>query len=517
MAENAVTSPIGSIASPVALFQGVNSVSGEGLSTAVEGESTAAGAESEVRGKVSIDITDLAESLGIDQSLSVGFGPLVSMDEKVRFFHTLNVTTTSVVLSVYSRKTLGSDSGRDFKLKEGIELDDPDAFVRKYGDSYVSSLTKGGEYIGLIHFYSQSKEDQSKLVAELSAGGIASMFAVNAETEGKIQAFLAETHVSYSFHQYASGCSSLVFPEPSQFIDFALKYPSRALDAPRVIAYATSGYEHVDPGLDSFFDDVAKNRAYFGGGEVSSGLTKKLVALVQIRSQIELIRNIYKRYHYDGDATLLVNQRAVAADIDAITDQMRQFSQMATREFPPLTLNSLANGSPVLMCSVSDGPLWGGGGGGPFDDIQEMVSNPTNYILRMLRIESVGLRGVGGRVHQLSVTYADSAGKSKQLSHGENGDDQGRLDLAESDCITQIQGRYQGRLNQVVFTVSGGRTISAGGPSGEPGESVFGPWSPPPGGIVMGFKGRCGTEIDCLRVVYATFSPAAWSVDSSPQ
>lgn len=484
---------------------------------AVEGESTSAGAESEVWGDLSIDITNLAESLGIKQSLSVGFGPLVSMDEKVSFFHSLKVTTTSVVLYVHSRIVLGSLTKSDARLKEDIELDDPDAFVRRYGDSYVSSLTKGGEYIGLIHFYSQSKEDQSRLVAELGAGGIASMFAVNAETEGKIQAFLAETHVRYSFHQYASGCSSLVFPEPSQFMDFALKYPSRALDAPRVIAYTTSGYENVDRSGNNFFEKVAENRAYFGGGEVSSGLTKKLVALAQVSSRIELIRSIYKRYHYDGDATLLVNQRAVAADIDAITEQMRQFSQMATREFPPLTLNSLANGSPILMCSVSDGPSWGGGGGGPFDDIQEMVSNPTNYILRMLRIESVGLRGVRGRVHQLSVTYADSAGKSKQLSHGENGDDQGRLDLAESDCITQIQGRYGGRLNQVEFKVSGGRTISAGGPSGEPGESVFGPWSPPPGAIVMGFKGRCGDEIDCLRVVYATFSPATWFVDSSPQ
>lgn len=305
-------------APPTVLFQGVNSVLGQGLSTAVEGELANEGGLSEIRCNVSLDIQELADSLSIDQSLSVGFGPMGSIDQKLSFVRSLKVTTTSVVLSVYSRKALGSQRRTDVRFKSGIMISqDVDAFVRAYGDAYVSSLTRGGEYIGVYVFYSQTREEQKSLASSLNASGIFSSVTVGAGLQAKIDSFLKTTKINYTFRQWGSGLSSFAWPEPSGFIDYALKFPSFTLDSPRVIGFSTAGYETV-PGCGSSFDKVVLNRTYLGGDEVVGGLAEKLITMTQISDQIRWLEGIYSQYDYRADTVLLENRTVVAADIAAV-------------------------------------------------------------------------------------------------------------------------------------------------------------------------------------------------------
>lgn len=491
---------------PTVLFQGVNSVLGQGLSTAVEGECASEGGLSEIRCNVSLDIQELANALAIDQSLSVGFGPMGSIDQKLSFVRSLKVTTTSVVLSVYSRKALGSQRRTDVRFKSGLAIsEDVDAFVRAYGDSYVASLTRGGEYIGVYVFYSQTREEQQSLTTSLKASGVFSSVTVGAELQTKIDSFLKSTKVNYSFQQWGSGLSSFAWPEPAGFIDYALKFPSFNLDSPRIIGFSTAGYETV-PGCGSSFDKVALNRTYLGGDEVVGGLAEKLVTMTQISDQIRWLEGIYGQYGYRADTVLSENKALVAAEIAAVQAQMSAYLSKATSDFPPLTLQSLARGTPVLgVPVVSEPPVWGGPGGGPFNDV-----DLTTYIQRKTRITAIGLRG-GDHVDRLSVTYSDSTGRQDTLSHGGNGGaDQGTLQLLEGEGLSQIAGRSGARLDRVVFATSGGRSIAAGSASGG---SPFGPWLVPDGAFVMGFKGRCGAEIDALQVIYASLTPARWTVD----
>src|SRR5437868_3091123 len=74
---------------PVAEFQGYNSVTGRRLSTAVTGKASQRSAESTSRCTVCDDIFKLAKSLEIEQSLSIGFGARASVDQKMEFMQSL--------------------------------------------------------------------------------------------------------------------------------------------------------------------------------------------------------------------------------------------------------------------------------------------------------------------------------------------------------------------------------------------------------------------------------------------
>ena len=68
---------------PAVLYQGVDTVSGVGLSTAIQGTEATHGGNSQVAYRITSDASSLYESLGISQSLAVGFGPFGSVSEKV--------------------------------------------------------------------------------------------------------------------------------------------------------------------------------------------------------------------------------------------------------------------------------------------------------------------------------------------------------------------------------------------------------------------------------------------------
>ena len=503
MPDTRASSTAAKAAPPTVLFQGVNSVLGQGLSTAVEGEWARSGGSSETRCNVSVDIQELADSLSIDQSLSVGLGPLGSINQKTSFVHSLKVRTTSVVLSVYSRRTLDSQAITNVRFKPGLVFgQDIDAFVRAYGDSYASSLTRGGEYIGVYVFYSQTREEQKSLAISLGANGVFDAVKVGTDLQTKIDSFLKTTKVNYSFQQWSSGLSNFISPEPAGFIDFALRFPSLSLDSPVVIGFTTAGYETV-PGAGDSFTKAAANRTYFGGNAAISGLTEKLVNLTQISNQINWINGVHKQYNYRGDTQLKEARSIVASDIDAVNKQMNGYLTKATDDFEPLNLRSLDFGSPVLgRPDVRETPAWGGSGGGPFDDV-----DLGTYIQRKMRIAEIGLRG-GNRVDRLTVTYTDAADQRTTVSHGgDGGSDKGSLKLIEGETIVKVAGRSGLRLDQVTFTSSQERSLTAGVDSGG---SPFGAWEVPQGSFVMGFKGRSGKEIDALQVIYASLTPARW-------
>ena len=62
-------------------------------------------------------------------------------------------------------------------------------FFIRYGDSFISSRTLGGEYIAVYTFYSRSKQEQDTLTAEMQANGLLEGVNVDASLQTKIQNF----------------------------------------------------------------------------------------------------------------------------------------------------------------------------------------------------------------------------------------------------------------------------------------------------------------------------------------
>lgn len=234
-------------ASPTAILQGVNTVLGKGLYKALDGKVEEEGGEDLLRCNVALDIQELATSLSLDQSFSVGFGPM-AVDQKLKFLSELNITTTSVSLLIYCRKVLKIEKVTNAWFIEPEKLTgNLDAFVRSYGDSYVNSLTKGGEFIGIYVFYSQSKDEQKSLAFDLTAKGISPGMTVDASAQVKIDNFLKTTNTRYSYQAWRSGVSEQNFPgaEPTNVISYAIEFSGKKPIDPKVIGFTTSGYENV--------------------------------------------------------------------------------------------------------------------------------------------------------------------------------------------------------------------------------------------------------------------------------
>lgn len=489
---------------PMALFQGYNSVLGSGLSTAVEGQFTNTGGQSEVSCSVCMTTEELAKSLSIDQSLSVGFGPMGSVDQKLEFMSQLKVTTHSVSVTVYASHEIGSESITDVAFKKGIEIptnnQQANEFVQYYGDSFVSRLASGGEYMAVYTFFSETREEQTSVVSSLKANGVFDGVTVGGSLQVAMSNFLKTTNVNYSFHQRITGHRNPQLPKPEEFIDFAVKFPSVPVDAPVIIGISSNGYENV-PGAGSGFAKVRKNRLYFTGSGIQQGLTDSLVKITEAKNQMSWLAGVYEVYGNFNDEVLKANTKTATHDIDIIQTQMSEYATDPTADFQPPTLPSLQNGSPELSFDVMYSPQWGGSGGGPFDDV-----NINTYIRNKTRISSIGLR-TGARTDQLRTTYAsDNASDETKVHGGNGGGDQGTLQLLPGQFVTKVWGRSGSRVDQLHIQITGGNQIGGSGGGGGPYD-----WTPPAGAFVLGFAGRSGAEIDAIKVSYAKFNPAKWN------
>jgi hypothetical protein len=502
MADTLMVSEVLRKAAPVAVFQGYDSVTGAGRSTAVQGQTQTVGGPSSVTCQVCEDTSTLATTLNISQSLSVGFGPSFSGDEKMNFLRSLNVTTTSISIVVYARHLKGKEVATNVALESGISSPghDPGAirkFFAGYGDSYVSSVTRGGEYYAVYTFYSQTKEEHDSLAMDMKAKGLYSGVSVNAELQTKLDQFTSSTQYRMAFQQNISGIGSPHLPAPGQLVDFAVKFPSLELDVPAVIEFDTEGYERV-PAFGSF-GTVPASRRYFVGTGVVDGLTTSLMAVQELINQVSWLRQIYNFYQYAGDGRLAEANTLAKKDLDAINRQIVTWTENPTQSFTPPPLPSLALGTPSLNYSVKYTPPYGDNGGSPFDDV-----NPATCIHKQWRIAKLQMSG-NKYVDKLLVEYQSTAGTTKKSHGGGGGVLTKPLTVIPGQFVSQMNARTGKYVDSLQFVLTDGNTLQVGGGGGKPW-----PWTVPSGSVMLGFAGRSNKYVDQISAAYATFMPAKW-------
>jgi hypothetical protein len=488
-------------AAPVQIFQGYDSVTGAGLGTAMKGDSRTTGGLSEVSYTGCETIETLSRALKVDQSLSVGFGPFGSVDEKMTFIYNLDVTTTSISLVVYARHLEGKQTQTDFGLKPTVKPPVGNAeltkFFHAYGDSFLSSVTTGGEYYAVYTFYTQTKTEQASLAAEMKAKGVWSTTKVDASLQIKLDQFLSTTTTRYSFNQAVSGLQNPKLPKPEEIIPYALDFPSKPLDAPAIIGFETLGYERV---IDDF-QPIAKNRVYFVGFGTDRGLTKDLVKLQQLLNQCNWIKGVYQFYGGYTDQKLNAVSADAVRDIEKIDDQIVAFEDDPTQTFTRPELRALDFGTPVLEYSVGKSPSWGGGGGDPFDDV-----NIRTALQEKTWLSAVQLR-TGALVDCLIATYESEDAPPRQTRHGGSGGDLGaELKLLPGQFVVKASGRSGKLVDRLDLEITDGRHCAGGGPGGGPFD-----WPVPSGSFALGFAGRSGAKLDQIAVVYAGFKEASWT------
>ncbi|HEU5412399.1 MAG TPA: jacalin-like lectin [Candidatus Angelobacter sp.] len=508
MAEPVSTQALGAvlIPSPVKIFQGYDSVTGRGLSTAVTGETQSVGGTSTSAYNVCTDLEKLSTSLEINQSLSIGFGPFGSFDEKMQFVYNLNVTTYSVSIVVHARHFGRKEVMTNVRLERGInppkgntELQN---FFRSYGDSFLGSVTYGGDYDAVYTFYSETREEQIALTADMKANGIFEGGTLDASLQTKISNMTSSSKTRVSFSQRVSGLKNPDLPDSNHVIDYAIKFPSIPLDEPAIITFDTQGYEHVPDFGD--FQPVAKNRDFFVGNGVVGGLTRPLVQIQQVENQITSIKTIYYAYGGYADVKLVSNGNQSDTDHKTINRMLEAFESNPTQTFTTPDLPSLKNGTPALNCQISHSQAYGGAGGGPFDDVD--AAGFRSFVSQQTMIITVQLRS-GSRIDKLLTTYQNTTGKTWTEQHGGNGGTlSGKLNLLPGQFIKNVSGRSGARVDHLTITAVSGEKIDGGGGGG----SAFN-WTVPAGTFMLGFSGRSGNELDQIQFVFGKFDPATWT------
>jgi hypothetical protein len=493
-------------AAPVRLFQGYDSVSGLGLNTALTGDSDSGDASSELRYRVCQDMSELAKALDVNQSLSVGFGPFGSVDEKMNFIDNLNVTTHSISIVVYARHGIGTETAINVRPRPDVEQpvgnDALAAFFLGYGDSYLAACTRGGEYFAVYTFYSQTREEKSQLELDMKAQGIFEVAKVDAALQVKLNSFTSSTKTRLSVEQRITGIRNPEAPPADKIIEFAQGFLSRPLDAPRVIHFETNGYERV-PRFGTF-QPIVRNRRFFVGNGIVDGLTASLVRVKQLQSQIRWLQDIHAFYGGYVDARLAEVTGQAQADLEAINGLINDYEDDPTRSFKAPKLPSLDAGSPSLAYSTGESPQFGPLEGAAFIDVDVVTD-----LARKTRVASLEIAS-GTRIDKLRVVYESATAPPRRVERGGGGGGWSNpLRLQAGQYVTRISGSSAGTARmRLQIDITDGRNVSGG--TRTDGDGSF-DW-PVKEGFVLGFAGRASRDfLEQIAVVTCKLAPAKWT------
>ena len=489
-------------AAPVALFQGYNSVSGDGCSMAVDGESKDTGAKTDIICSICSNSFELAQSLGIDQSFSLGIKSIISVDEKVKLVNSLKISSYSTSIVVRVRHVKNTTTAISAKLNKDITAPIADKekkdFVRTYGDSFLDSLTYGGEYCAIYVFYNESREEQLELEASITASGIFRGVSVNTAFQMNLNTLIKNCKTRSVFHQLVSGISSPRLPVPDGIVNYALAFPSINLDAPVIISFTTRGYETI--GGFGEFQPIKKNRAYFVGDAFNKGLLINLVIIEELLNQISSITSIYSRFGGFSDNGLISFEAALRQGKKEIIHHANTFDENPLSSFSTPILPALDK-APALNYRFNTSQSWGGNGG------HATALNTTVWGKLRPQLVAIQLRS-GSRIDQLLLTYKDKLGReTKEVYGGDNGKPGGNLGqplfFQEGERINNISGRSGSRLDNIDIMTNFNNHVTGGGKGGGPFNMTI-----PQGEYVIGFNIRSGNEVDQIQVITVSFLPA---------
>jgi hypothetical protein len=374
--------------------------------------------------------------------------------------------------------------------------------VRSYGDSFVKSVTLGGEYFAVYIFNTETREQQQSLALSLKAELKASAVSVKAESQVKLTNFLKTTKTNWTLKQGITGIVNPTFPDEDKLISYALGFSAIPLDGPVATNIKISGYEGLS-GWSTPFAKIKKNRSHFLNP--TSGLLQKLARLSMLSSQIGWLNGIYSRYNYTGDAALGAFSAKVDADLEAIDAQVEAWQADPGGDFVMPVLPSLKEGEPVLNYSDDVSPAWGGTSASPWnvDSVGDLIRNRTR--VKSIQL-STGKFDPYTLVGRMVIEYvSDKHSWTESYGDGQVVTVQQKLDFQEGQSPNRFETRSGTYLDWLkIYRSDGRQSTEAGGPGGRKNPD----WQVPDGWFFVGFAGRSGAIIDQLQVRYAKLEPA---------
>jgi hypothetical protein len=261
-----------------------------------------------------------------DSESSGGEGPTVSSTTTLS--NALNLSDTSISVVVYSNVVTQSPIYDSCSLASNVAVPttaaESLAFYQQYGDSFVSAVTEGGEYMGIFVYYCQTDQDQKAVQESLSANGVVDIDGTSANLGATVGGGLSKTvnntNVRCSIYQSLLGSTATLPTDtgtPQAFaeaiINFAQNFSTTQVNQPVVFDFATQGYETLFDTVSPGFQAIAANRAIY-----TESVGPNLANLQNLWSKYQWINNAYQTYGYTGDTQLGKNQTQLISDINGL-------------------------------------------------------------------------------------------------------------------------------------------------------------------------------------------------------
>jgi hypothetical protein len=305
-----------------------------------------------------------------------------SVSSTLSLSNALSINDTSVSVIVYARVENIHQALSQCQLSSSIPVPTTQTeclnFYQQYGDSFVSELTEGAEYVAVFVFSCQTQEDQRSLQEALTAQVTVNVCdnispEVGANLTAGLTATLNNTTVRCQIYQSLVGSNASLPTFGSDVNSFigSIVSAAQSLNAntPVVFDFALTGYETLfGSNLSASFINIATNRQIY-----IDYIAPTVTNLGHLATKYQWIATAYQAYNYSGDTTFITNQKQLNSDINnvnawisSVAGNPTQTPSIPSSMNPPL---SLMNGTPVFNYLVPTQPLYGNTSNEPFQDI----------------------------------------------------------------------------------------------------------------------------------------------------
>ncbi|KAH9210659.1 hypothetical protein DL95DRAFT_412716 [Leptodontidium sp. 2 PMI_412] len=425
---------------------------------------------------------DVYHALGIKSEIAVGTS-WGSFQAKMDFASSLQTHSLSITILVLAFKVVSGLTATSVNFIDPSPVSAIDLF-KVAGDSYVSNIQTGGQYIASYNFVAQDQESYQQLSTSVAASfGRVSTFDSRFETS--MTDIQSKSNVTYSFNQLGIGLSTTTYPSPDQFTQFVLHFNDVPLDGPEILGFATESYSTVKGAPDFKQIDIYRE-TYVNPILSNDGISD---TMLRAKSILPVISDVATIYGFYGMQYL---ELAVSKD-------------PTNPKIPPPVIQKDLLLIPTPEYGLTMGQKAGGGGGSSFQDVT------VDDIKRGIIPTKISFQGHGYLDNIWTwYTYQDTGKSSFDRKHGGDGGIAPYvIDLGtKGNKITYLSAVWDDYVDKMT-TATTLNPAHVTYPTNDNGRNQV-EWTFPKNSAFVGWSGSSGGYVDSIQPLFATFSLCKW-------
>jgi hypothetical protein len=498
-----------------AIGSGYNTFLGSAMQTIVDVKTDAGQGSTDANVYVCKTTQQMYNALEINASVAVS-SPWGSFADRLRLINTLNTNTTTVTIIVSATVVNNSWTVSDATFKSTYAT--AGAVYKQGGDSYVSYVAKGGQFIAAYSFVAYDEQTYQELsnVADVNFPGWGAEF--DAHFEVNLKNISQTTGISYHNEMHGIGFSS-AYPDPENLVHYVLNFGTVTFDAPAVLDFATRSYKLV-PACPDFTLIHQYSTAYID--PTSTGLGYADIELLA-KTNLAIVTNVTGIYDNYGFLSIDLLLSTVPPNLNHIIASIAVWRQTVDIDptnpnIDPPIIDDQYLTVPTPRYSLVPSSAVGSFSAGDGYALQDITAG---MIERCVLPSSVQVCG-GDVINKLVTTYTQNDEDMPTFTITRGGNDGSNFppwQLGPGELITQITTCWDDHVCRM--------SIGTGSQSG-----VFYPcntngphvttWSTPTDGNMafVGWQGKSNWALDGLQAIYVQFRPPHWkrsSMEKPPQ